>query len=95
MAEDNRRMLQMSLREAHAKATLAHETLTLLERTVLPTARAAADAALADYRAGEESIDPVIAAARAHLDAEIRHVRAQADLALASAEIAALVGDEQ
>jgi outer membrane protein TolC len=95
MAEDNRRMLQMSLGEAHAKATLAHELLTLLERTVLPTARAAADAALADYRAGEESIDPVIAAARARLDAEIRHVRAQADLAVASAEIAVLVGDEQ
>lgn len=95
MAEDNRRMLQMSLREAHAKATLAHEMLTLLEQTVLPTARAAADAALADYRAGEDSIDPVIAAARARLDAEIRHVRAQADLAVASAEIAALVGDEQ
>ncbi len=95
MAEDNRRMLQMSLREAHAKATLAHEMLVLLEQTVLPTARAAADAALADYRAGEESIDPVIAAARARLDAEIRHVRAQADLAVASAEIAALVGDEQ
>ena len=95
MAEDNRRMLQMSLREAHAKATLAHELLVLLEQTVLPTARAAADAALAGYRAGEESIDPVIAAARARLDAEIRHVRAQADLAVASAEIAALVGDEQ
>jgi outer membrane protein TolC len=94
MAEDNRRMLQMSLREAHAKATLAQEMLTLLEQTVLPTARAAADAALADYRAGEESIDPVIAAARARLDAEIRHVRAQADLAVASAEIAALVGDD-
>jgi outer membrane protein TolC len=58
MGEDNRRMLQMSLREAHAKATLANDRLTLLERTVLPTARAAADAALADYRAGVESIDP-------------------------------------
>jgi outer membrane protein TolC len=95
MAEDNRRMLQMSLREVHAKATLAHEMLVLLEQTVLPTARAAAEAALAGYRAGEESIDPVIAAARARLDAEIRHVRAQADVAVASAEIAALVGDEQ
>jgi outer membrane protein TolC len=94
MAEDNRRMLQMSLREAHARATLAHERLALLERTVLPTARAAADAALAGYRAGDESIDAVIAAARARLDAEIRHVRAQADLAVAGAEIATLVGDE-
>jgi hypothetical protein len=37
----------------------------------------------------------VIAAARARLDAEIRQVRAQADLAVASAEIAALVGDAQ
>jgi outer membrane protein TolC len=95
MADDNRRMLQMSLREAHAKATLASEMLQLLEQTVLPTARAAADAALASYRAGEGAIDPVIAAARARLDAEIRHVRAQADLAVASADIAALVGDEQ
>jgi outer membrane protein TolC len=95
MAEDNRRMLAMSLREAHAKATLASGMLALLERTVLPTARAAADAALADYRAGEGTLDAVIAASRARLDAEIRQVRAQADLAVASAAIAALVGDEQ
>lgn len=94
MGEDNHRMLEMSLREAHAKATLAHEMLALLEQTVLPTARAAADAALGEYREGEGGIDPVIAAARARLEAELRHVRAQADLAVATADIAALVGEE-
>jgi outer membrane protein TolC len=95
MADDHARMLTMNLREAHAKATRAGQMLDLLERTVLPTARAAADAALASYRAGDGALDPVIAAARARLDAEIRQVRAQADLAVATAEIAALVGDDE
>lgn len=93
MAEDHARMMQMNLREVHAKSVRAREMLALLDGTVVPTARAAADAALAAYRAGDGAIDPVIAAARARLDAELRQIRAQADLAVATAEIRAFVGD--
>lgn len=92
MREDHLRMLKTSLREAHARATRAAAVLELLDARVLPTARAAADAALAAYRAGEGGFDAVATAARARLDAEIRQVRANADLAIAIAEIDALVG---
>lgn len=92
MREDHLRMLQMNLREWHARATRATGVLELLETRVLPTARAAADAALAAYRAGDGEFDAVANAARARLDAETRHVRALADLAIATAEIEALVG---
>lgn len=92
MREDHLRMLRMSLREQHARATRAAAVLELLDARVLPVARAAADAALAAYRAGDGGFDAVASAARARLDAETRRVRAVADLAIAVAEIDALVG---
>jgi outer membrane protein TolC len=93
MAADHAQMMQMNLREAHAKSVRAREMLALLDGTVVPTASAAADAALAAYRAGDGAVDPVITAARARLEAELRRIRAQADLAVATAEIRAFVGD--
>lgn len=92
MREDHLRMLRMSLRESHARAIRAAAVLDLLETRVLPLARAAAEAALVAYRTGEGGFEPVAAAARARLDAETRAVRALADLAIAAAEIDALVG---
>jgi outer membrane protein TolC len=94
MREDHRRELAMALKEAHARATRANDALALLEGTVQPNARAAAEAALAAYRAGSGTYEAALGAARARLEADTRLIRAQADLAIAGAEIAALIGDE-
>lgn len=93
MREDGLRMLTMSLREAHARATRAGAMLELMDTRVLPTARTAAEAALAAYAAGSGSYDSVVAATRARLDAEVRRLRTATELAIAGAQLDALAGD--
>ncbi len=90
---DSLRELEARLRAAHARALRLGEVVTLYEAQASRLADVSAAAALADYRAGAGALDEVVAMQRRILDLRARQARAQADRALALAEIEYLAGE--
>lgn len=90
---DSARELEARLRAAHARALRLGEIVTLYDAQASRLADVSAAAALAAYRAGEGSLEEVVAMQRRILDLRARQARAHADRALALAEIEYLAGE--
>lgn len=91
-AEENE--VRAEITRAHAEIERQRSNAELLTRAILPQARATFASASASYQSGRGELLNVLDAMRAMFAAETMYVRALAELAKATAELQALVGQE-
>jgi outer membrane protein TolC len=90
---DQLRAMQATLRAEHARALRLASLIELYETRVAGLAEMSVDAALAGYRASDESLDSVVDSERRLLEIRDRLAKARQEYALSLAEVAYLAGE--